>query len=69
MHDDVLDEAARTLSKVRRMFDAAREVLESGPADTRLHANITRLERIVAEVERVEQTCARSVPAAGRRSP
>jgi thiamine monophosphate synthase len=64
MHDETLEEAASSLSEVRRMFDAAREALESGPDDSQLREAAVKLKRMAAEVERIEKLCGRPVPAA-----
>ena len=64
MHDETLEEAASSLSEVRRMIDTAREALESGPDDSQLREVAAKLERMAAEVERIEKLCGRPAPAA-----
>ncbi len=65
MHQETLEDAVRKLVKVRGMLGSARESLESGPDDPRLRELIARLERMTAEIEHAEQTCARAVLTAG----
>jgi hypothetical protein len=50
MHVETLEEAASSLSEVRRMFDAAREALESGPDDSQLRITDSITSRSAARI-------------------